>query len=107
METKTQEPILGLALLKAMPPRTIFATGVLPNSPDGLYMVSGEKYRDWPLRWVACRGEIHDWSIYAMWEDDCAGVLSRVHDRGDKLMSEENIRRCVPCDDAALAMYRY
>jgi len=49
------------------------------------------------------RGSIHDWAIYVHFAtNDIAFVLSQ----GDKVHDKENIRRLVPCDDEALAMYR-
>lgn len=91
---------LTLQKLKDMEPDTIFATGVTTDDPGGVNMAgTGQN-----LRWVACRGGIHDWAIYVQnenWSDQ------RVKEMGDKVTSEANIKKLVPCDDEAFAMYRY
>jgi ABC-type Fe3+-hydroxamate transport system substrate-binding protein len=83
--------MLTLKQLKEMQPDTIFASGVGMDGQD-------------EIRWVAVRGGIHDWAIYY-------GRLSQskeeIRDYGDKLFSEEKIKRFVPCDDEAFDMYRY
>ncbi|HXS59740.1 MAG TPA: hypothetical protein VN703_02890 [Candidatus Sulfopaludibacter sp.] len=85
-----------------MPPSTVFATGVIENSPDGVYMTNDNLGKK--LRWVAKRGRIHDWAIYIHWaekEEDW------IRDYGDKVTSPSNIKKLIPCDDAAFSMYRY
>jgi hypothetical protein len=92
--------MLTLEQLKAMPAGTIFATGVLPDSAEGLHMTgSGQD-----LRWVAVRGDIHDWAIYYCPSEVLD--IEFIRSRGDKVHSVENIRRAVPCNDEALKMYR-
>ena len=92
--------MLTLEQLKNMEPDTIFASGITTDDEDGINMArTGEK-----LRWVACRGGIHDWAIYIGFAKDSA---SYIKDMGDKVTSESNIKKLVPCDDEAFAMYRY
>jgi hypothetical protein len=94
--------MLTLQELKDMKPKTVFATGIVENSPNGIYMTDhnvGGK-----LLWVAKRGGIHDWCIYIHWEDR---GLNYVITNGDKVTNEHNIKKLVPCDDEAFKMYRY
>ncbi len=75
-------------------------TGVLPNSPEGLFMTraGGE------LRWVAVKGYGNDWAIYCHWSKFNEEY---VRNSGDKLISKENILKCVPCSDEVLDLYLY
>lgn len=92
--------MLTLQKLKEMNPGEIIATGIALDNPDGLNMMNtGEK-----LRWVAIRGDIHDWAIY------CANISADeewIRRFGDKVHSDRHIRRLVECDDAAFKMYRH
>lgn len=92
--------MLTLEQLKAMPPGTIFATGTANDDPKGLFMANTNRQ----LRWVACRGGIHDWAIYCHFADKSEQWIQR---HGDKVHMEKHIRKLVPCTDEALAMYRY
>ena len=83
-----------------LPIGQIFATGVLPNSPEGIFMTrdGGE------LRWVAKKGWGHDWAIYCHWSDK---TPEWVRDYGDKVYTEEYIKKCVPCTDEVFQIYRF
>lgn len=86
---------------KALPRGEIFATGVIPNSPEGLFMTSGGG----ELRWVAKKGGGYDdWAIYCHWATQ---TESEVASNGDKVTMKENIKKLVPCTDAVLKLYRY
>lgn len=91
---------LTIDQLRAMQPGKIFATGVIPDGPDGVNMTNSGK----ELRWVACRGGIHDWAIYIHWSENSA---EWVKDNGDKVHGEHYIRKLVPCDNEAFGMYRH
>jgi len=93
--------MLTLKMLKEMAPHTIIATGCMEDNPLGLYMAGTGRM----LRWVAVRGGIHDWAIYAHFASD--HTVDDVRREGDKVIMENNIKRLVPCDDEAFAMYRY
>jgi len=94
-------PIIGneltLADLESMEPGTVFFEGTISDTPLGTG--SGRV-----IHYVAVRGEIADWAIYASWAEDDAGYV-RCH--GEKVRSPAHIRRLVPCDDPAFARYRY
>ena len=93
--------MLTIAMLKAMPPCTIFATGKLFDASDGLFMANTGRM----LRWVAIRGEIPDWAIYCHFAFDKS--TSWIAQNGDKVIYKVHIRKCVLCDDEALNWYRF
>ena len=81
-------------------PNEVFATGVQPNSPEGLFMT-----RDGGnLRWVAVKGFADDWCIYCQWD---YRSIEYVKQSGDKLHNERHIQMCVPCDKKVFNSYRY
>jgi hypothetical protein len=92
--------VLTLEDLKAFEPHAIFAKGErLVNY--------GNSYH-WQ-KWVAVRGGIWDWAIYAM--DSRYDALvnwdwGRIKTNGDKIHSRTEIKELVSCDDESLAMYR-
>jgi hypothetical protein len=92
--------MLTLQDLIDMQPHKHFTTGITVDSPDGVNMNNSGK----GLKWVAVRGEIHDWAIYIGLIDDS---FHHIATNGDKIHDTVHIKRCVPCDDEALAMYRY
>ena len=84
--------------LDAMP-SGMFATGTILDKPDAP-ILNGSGL----LRWIATRGRIHDWTIYALPADrDVAHILSY----GDKVHGDELIQKLVPCSPEALALYRH
>ena len=85
---------LTIDKLKEMKAGTIFATGT------GTYPELTEQ----EVRWVACRGGMHDWCIYYA-ETDKSNLW--IQKQGDKCFTESVIKRLVPCDDEAFEMYRY
>jgi hypothetical protein len=103
--------------LDQMEPHSIFAKGTFIDSPEGVNMSNTGK----EVRWVAVRGGIHDWAIYSQnpyYIDDFSpevmavgysGVWDweKIKEEGDKVHQEDNIRKLVPCDDGALALYRH
>ncbi len=93
--------MLTVEQLDAMPQGTIFATGEIENSPEGIYMTNSDIGRK--LRWVAKRGGIADWTIYCHWADSYS--IQEVAEEGDKV-PERDIRKLVPCTDEALKRFR-
>ena len=92
--------MLTLKKLKEMKSGTIFAKGEIIDSPYGINMANTSKL----LKWVAVRGGIHDWAIY------CHLALNSyewIRSQGNKVHSEENIKKLVPCDEEAFNMYRH
>lgn len=83
-----------------IPVGNIFATGVLPNSPDGLFMTRAGGN----LRWIAKKGYANDWCIYCHWDYHDEEWIAQ---NGDKLHNEEHIKKCVPCDEEVFKSYRY
>ena len=92
--------MITLQQLKDMSPDTIFAKG--ETAVEDYWDTSKEMQ----VRWVACRGGIHDWAIYYQladknWSDEM------IKSNGEKMRNEKSIKKCVPCDDEAFKMYRY
>lgn len=85
-----------------MQPGVVFVSGVIENSPEGIYMTDSDIGRN--LVWAAKVGWAHDWVIYCYWES--AG-LDYALSNGDTVCSESNIRKLVPCDEEAFKRYRY
>ena len=92
--------MLTLEMLNSMPENTIFATGILLDNEDGLFMTGSNK----ELRWIAVRGIVNDWAVYCHTAEKSIEYIERV---GDKVNDERNIKRCVPCSDEAFARYRF
>ena len=91
--------MLTIEKLKEMP-EGLFASGVTTDNPEGVNMTNSGK----PLRWVAVRGAIHDWTIYCHWVDSPNGWIER---HGDKVCHENHIKKLIECDDKAFSMYRF
>ena len=91
--------------LKEMKPSTVFAKGVLNDSPEGINLANTGN----DVRWVAKRGDIHDWTIYA--QNPHYGELEwsyeKVETNGDKIISTDNILKLINATPEALEMYRY
>lgn len=107
---------LTLQKLKELPPG-IFAKGEILDGPTGCNVANTGKM----MRWVAVRGDIHDWAIYTQnphyinSEDPevvavgYGGVWDweKIRREGDKISMAHHIHRLVQCDDEAFKMYRY
>lgn len=93
--------MLTLDKLKEMKPG-VFASGEVENSPEGIFMTHDNKGKK--LMWAAQRGGIHDWAIYIYWAEY---GLEYVTKHGDKVTGKANIKKLVPCNSEAFAMYRY
>jgi hypothetical protein len=94
MEILTEEKF------KEIPDGKIFATGVLPNSSEGLFMTDGGG----ELRWIAKKCHGYDWAIYCHWVN---WTESEIASNGDKVTMKENIQKCVPCTEEMFKLYRY
>jgi hypothetical protein len=92
--------MLTLEKLKEMSPHAIIATGVTIDNYTGINMSNSDRV----LRWVAVRGNIHDWAIYIAFDTQS---VEQVRRGGDKVHGEENIKKLVPCDKEAFKLYRY
>jgi hypothetical protein len=87
IKTMTQ---ITLQMLKDMKPGVIFASGEM--------MYEGKN------RWIAVRGNIHDWAIYYSYPFK---TDVEIHNWGSKLHDLAKVKELVNCDDEALAMYRH
>ena len=78
----------------------IFARGVTTDNSDGINLADTGK----ELRWVAVRGDIHDWAIYCHFADK---TYEWIKDHGDKVHRGVHIKKLIECDDEAFQMYRH
>jgi hypothetical protein len=101
MRKITSEEPLTLDDLNGMESELPFTRGIVPNSPEGVYMT--DKRIGDPLLWVAKCGRINDWAIYIHWEENGE---TYVLNHGDKVRYREHIKKLVPCTDEAFKKYR-
>jgi len=91
---------LSKAEFDQIEPGKIFATGILPNSPEGIFMT-----RDGGnLRWIAKKGYGNDWTIYCHWDYHSEDWIEK---QGDKVYNKAHIKLCVPCTDEVIKLYRF
>ena len=101
MKKFIKEDPLTIEHLNNMEASLPFSSGIIENSPEGVYMTNnrvGDK-----LLWIAKRGRINDWAIYIHWEESGEAY---VLNHGDKIRQREDIRKLVPCTDEAFKNYR-
>jgi hypothetical protein len=89
---------LTLEMLKEMAPHTVIKSG------KAFVEDYWDSTKEMLIDYVAVRGGIHDWAIYYA----PAGQAPQEQNMqcGDKMHNPKSIKGCVPCDDAALKMYR-
>ena len=96
---------LTLQMLKDMPPHEMFMWGNLIDSPSHINLANTGRQ----VRWVAVRGSIHDWTIYA--QNPHYGNMEwdyeQVKRNGDKITNSKYIKMLIDCDDEAFEMFRY
>ena len=78
----------------------VFASGNLPDNSEGINMMNTGK----GLRWLAKKGGGDDWAIYSFWDHYSDEYILSY---GQKVNSNDNIIKCIPCDDAVLNKYRH
>jgi hypothetical protein len=83
-----------------IPSNSVFAHGLALDIEGKLYMSGSGRM----LRWVAKKGWVNDWCIYTYFAEYSN---DHIESFGDKVMLEDNIRFCVPCDNKVFAQYRY
>lgn len=89
-----------IQFLKLTKPETIFACGETIDAPNGVNMMNTGKQ----LRWIACKGRVNDWALYV---GEVSHSYKYIQQYGDKVYSEEAIRKLVLCDDEFFKAYRY
>lgn len=101
-EAVRQPLLLDMAMLDRTPPGGILASGIIPNSLEGLYMTDTRKGD--MLKWIAKKGHgWNDWAIYIHWANaSTIWILSN----GDKVTNVEHIRKLTNCTDEVLNHYR-
>ena len=93
---------MNIDRFNAVPDGEVFSKGEIENSPDGIYMTDTRKGE--MLKWVAKKGYGNDWGIYIHWAES---GYDFVITNGDKVTSESNIKKLVPCTDELFELYRY
>lgn len=83
-----------------LPSNAIFAQGETFDNEEGINLLGTGK----PLRWVAKKGSINDWAIYAHFSMYSYAYIEAC---GDKVQQEENILHVVPCEKEVLKLYRH
>ena len=91
--------MLTIEKLRGMSPDRIFASG------RAELMDYWDANKTMQVDWVACRGGIHDWAIYAILSSE-KWSNERIASFGDKVRNREEIKKLVPCDEGAMKMYR-
>jgi hypothetical protein len=84
-----------------IPGGDIFASGIIKNEETGIYMTSTDIGRE--LLWIAKKGYGDDWAIYTHW---ASNGLKYVLEQGDKICTDEYIKKLVPCTDEIFKRYR-
>ena len=85
-----------------IPNNSIIAKGVIPNSPEGIFMTEHRKGDN--LIWIAKKSYYGEWAIYVHWEDNGEEYVLNY---GDKLYSPPDIKKLIPCDDEVFNLYRF
>jgi hypothetical protein len=84
----------------AIPNEKIFATGILPNSPLGIFMnTTGGN-----LKWVAKKGLGNDWTIYYQTPNMSAEYIGK---QGHKVYYDKIVKKCVPCNEDVFNLYKF
>ncbi len=91
---------LTLEQFNNIPYRHVMGSGVITNSPEGIYMTTSGG----SLKWIAKKGGGNDWAIYIHWHTSTDDFILT---QGDKVVREEDIKKCVPCTDEVFNLYRY
>lgn len=93
MENLTKE------IFYKLPNEKIFASGIVENSPTGIFMnSSGGK-----LKWVA-KKETNDWTLYYSLSDASSEWIGKF---GHKVYHDKIIKRYVPCDTDVFDLYKF
>lgn len=110
--------MLTLGKLKAMKPGAMFAFGTVKDAPGFCNMAGTGK----EVPWVAVRGDVPDWAVYAqnpyyieskdplVVHVGYAGFwpFEKVRREGDKVHTRANVEACVgPVTEDAWAAYRH
>lgn len=94
---------LTIERLKQIQPGEIISQGTTANSPEGILMTDYDIGKE--LLWIAKKGHGYDdWCIYAHWAEN---GLDFVITNGDKVTSERNIKKLVPCTEEVYSLYRF
>ena len=98
---------MNLNTFKQLPYNTIFYYGIAKDSPEDLNLCNTGKL----VRWVAVKGGIDDWAIYCMnphyLETEDHWEWFKIAQLGDKIHSEETIKKLIKCDDELLKLYNH
>jgi hypothetical protein len=91
--------MITLEYFETIPAGQVFDSGIMADSAEGLHMQGTGRL----LRWLAKKGYGNDWAIYCFWE---FASLEYIETHGQKVTTEVNIRRVLPCTDEVFKLYR-
>jgi len=98
--------ILYLHILEDMNPHENIIAGTFLNDDSDIMFTEflhGDDVKGKRLRYIAKRGEIHDWAIYVDLEKF---PDHKILNNGQKVYDLNVVKQLVKCDDKALEMYR-
>lgn len=79
----------------------VIASGVIANTPDGIYMT--DKCFGYLLRWALMIGQNEDWSVYIHWYTTIDVILKL----GEKVTTKSNLLKIIDFDDEVWERYRF
>lgn len=96
-------------LLSQVSAHSILAVGIARNLPDMETVPGYEKDR--LILWVAKKGGVEDWVIYARWQDEHNNkapfvAIQETISKGTKIRDKQTIEQLTPCSPAVLKLYR-
>jgi len=104
MNIVRQHPELTVERLDQMAPGQTISRGFVQDH-DMACNITGENTGK-ILKWIAVRGDIHDWAIYCESPYNPYSRFGEVRDYGDKIRDRAIIKKLQPCTDEALKLYR-
>jgi hypothetical protein len=91
---------LTIELFNKLPNNEIFASGIVDNSPEGIFMNN----KGGKLKWIAKKGLDNDWAIsYSTIDTNSEWIGTQ----GRKVYHDRIIKKYVPCNDEVFNLYKY
>ena len=90
---------MNLQQFEEIEPDTIISSGLVENSPNGIFM----SRQGGMLRWVAVKGYGDDFSFYVGWSHKSQHEIAQ---NGDKTSNREKIKELTGFSDEIMKKYR-